>query len=212
MYPVFVGAAGSLQTANVRTSATAFSFLPSTGNLTIGGTLSINTNGNAIALLNGGSNAVGNIGSSSSYFNQVFAQATTALYADLAEMYYSDAKYEPGTVISFGGSQEVTITVKDLDSTVAGVVSTNPAYLMNNTLTENAVNSKYTVPVALQGRVPVKVQGTVKRGDMLVSAGNGRARAENFDTLSYRPGTVLGKALTDFEGEQGTIEMVVGRL
>ena len=115
-------------------------------------------------------------------------------------------------MISFGGSQEVTFTVKDLDSTVAGVVSTNPAYLMNNTLTENPSTGKYTVAVALQGRVPVKVQGRVKRGDILVSAGDGQARAENFESQAYRPGTVLGKALTDFEGEQGTIEMVVGRL
>jgi hypothetical protein len=83
---------------------------------------------------------------------------------------------------------------------------------MNNTLTENASVGKYTVALALQGRVPVKVQGRVKRGDLLVSAGNGCARAENFENQAYRPGTVLGKALTDFEGEQGTIEMVVGRL
>jgi hypothetical protein len=212
MYPVFVGAAGSLQTANVRTSATAFSFLPSAGNLAIGGTLSLNANGNAIAIVNSGSNAVGNIGSSSSYFNRLFAQATTALYADLAEMYYADGKYAPGTVLSFGGDQEVTITATQLDSTVAGVVSTNPAYLMNNTLTEDNAAGKYTVPVALQGRVPVHVVGAVKRGDLLVSAGNGQARAENFDTILYRPGTVLGKAMEDFDGESGTIEMVVGRL
>jgi len=132
----------------------------------------------------------------------VFAKATTAQYADLAENYSGDAVYEPGTVVHFGGSQEVTLCDEDMCRRVAGVVSTNPAYLMNSHLQGIAT------PVALQGRVPCKVRGTVRLGDMMVSAGNGFARAEANPTL----GSVIGKALADFDGIEGVIEVVVGRV
>ena len=148
-----------------------------------------------------GTDGVGNIGNSSNGFNTVFAKATSAEYADVAEMYASDADYEPGTVVVFGGSAEVTQSARDADAMVAGVVSTAPAYLMNDSL-DNAV------PVALLGRVPTKVQGTISRGQMLVSTDNGRARAED----NPKMGTVIGKALEDFNGEQGVIEVVIGRL
>jgi hypothetical protein len=202
MYPVFVGAAGSLQTANVRSTATAFEFLPSTGNLTIGGTFSLNSGSNPVAIINAGSNAVGNIGSSSGYFNQVFAQATTALYADLAEVYEADADYNPGTVVSFGGSKEVTMSSTVADIRVAGVISSNPSYTMNNGLTAD-----HRAVVALTGRVPTRVTGTVRKGDQMVSNGQGGAMACAAPTL----GTVIGKALSDFDGNEGTIEVVVGR-
>jgi len=150
-----------------------------------------------------GSNAVGNIGSSSNYFNRVFATATTALYADIAENYLSDAEYEPGTVLSFDGLAEVTQCNTDSCTAIAGVVSTNPAYHMNSGLTGD-----FVAPVALLGRVPCKVQGPIERGSLLVSAGNGRARAEK----NPKTGSVIGKALTSFDGDIGTIEIVVGRL
>jgi hypothetical protein len=202
MYPVFVGAAGSLQTANVRTTSTAFSFLPSAGNLTIGGTMSVNANNNGIAILNGGSNGVGNIGSSSSYFNTVYATATTALYADLAEVYEADADYDPGTVVSFGGTKEVTQSLVSGDVRVAGVISTNPSYTMNNGLTTD-----HRAVVALTGRVPTRVTGSVRKGDQMISNGQGGAMACAQPTL----GTVIGKSLCDFDGAEGTIEIVVGR-
>ena len=174
------------------------------GNIT-GGNLSVSTGtvtvGN-IVNSNAG-NAVGNIGSSSNYFNTVFAQATTALYADLAECYLADAEYAPGTVLSFGGSAEVTVSVQDHDPLIAGVVSTNPAHLMNSGLT-----GSHVVTVALAGRVPCQVQGPVTAGAMMVSAGNGRARAETNPDM----GTVLGKAVQAFDGDTGTIEIVIGRL
>jgi hypothetical protein len=150
-----------------------------------------------------GSNGVGNIGSATNAFNTVFARATSALYADLAEMYCADADYQPGTVLSFGGTQEVTISAIASDARVAGVVSTNPAHLMNSTL-----ECDCAVALALTGRVPTLVTGSVRKGDMMISAGNGHAQA----CATPAMGTVIGKALEDFDGETGTIEIVVGRM
>lgn len=128
--------------------------------------------------------------------------ATQAQYADLAEKYTADGHYEPGTVVMFGGSHEVTLAEKGTKR-VAGVISANPAYLMNSELHDTNV-----AVVALQGRVPVVVIGEVKKGDMLISAGDGRAMAcENPEV-----GQVIGKALADFSGTQGVIEAVVGRI
>lgn len=132
----------------------------------------------------------------------ITATATSARYADLAENYAADAEIEPGTVVCFGGSAEVTTCNVDSCARIAGVVSTAPAYLMNNEL------AGVKAAVALQGRVPVKVVGEVRKGDMLVSAGNGAARAE----ANPRIGTVIGKALEDFTGAEGVIEVVVGRV
>ena len=103
----------------------------------------------------------------------------------------------------FGGVNEVTISLADADSTVAGVVSTNPAHLMNSTL-----DVEHVTAVALTGRVPTKVVGTIRKGDMMVTAGNGHAQACSTPAM----GTVIGKALQDFDGDSGTIEIVVGRL
>jgi hypothetical protein len=152
----------------VRTTATAFSFNPSTNVLTV--------------------------------------TATTARYADIAERYLADEKYPPGTVVIFGGPSEVTISNIDASAKVAGVITTNPAFLMNNELQGDAV-----VDVALQGRVPVKVIGPVGKGDMMVSAVNGRARSES----EPRVGTVIGKSLEDFtatpENPETIIEVVIGK-
>ena len=125
----------------------------------------------------------------------------TATYADLAEYYEADEKYMPGTVLMFGGEKEVTLA-DDGTSKVAGVVSTNPAYVMNATC------PGLLTAVALQGRVPCKVRGKISKGDMLISGGNGFARPNQFPTM----GTVIGKALQDFDGYEGVIEVAVGRL
>ena len=153
-------------------------------------------------ILNSGGNGVGNIGNSTNTFNTVFARATSAQYADLAEMYTADAEYVSGTVVVFGGPAEVTADAQDSDPRVAGVVSTNPAYIMNNTL-----QSEHVATVALTGRVPCLVVGPVRKGDLMVAAGVGRARAE----ADPRVGTVIGKALQDHDGLSGMIEVVVGR-
>ena len=172
------------------------------GNANISGNITAN-NVSLSSITKTGANGVGNIGNSSSYFNTVFAKATSAQYADLAEYYTADHLYESGTVVSFGGSQEVTCSNSDQDPAIAGVVSTDPAYAMNTGQPGNIV-----LPIALVGRVPCFVQGPVRRGQMMVSAGNGRARAEVNPVM----GSVIGKALQDFDGESGTIEVVVGRL
>jgi hypothetical protein len=197
-----VSGANLLLTGNLVDTGALIVSTGSNGNIT----LSPNGSGVIIAskdIRNGQANAVGNIGSSTGYFNTVFASATSALYADLAECYLADADFAPGTVMCFGGSQEITQCNVDGCATVAGVVSTNPAYQMNSGLTGNHV-----VALALVGRVPVLVQGPVARGDMMVSAGNGRARSEKHPVM----GTVIGKALQDFAGDQGVIEVVVGKL
>jgi hypothetical protein len=171
------------------------------GNVTTAGILTVNSGAAATAIVNGAGNAVGNIGSAGTRFNTVFALATSAQYADLAENYAGDAAYAPGTVVDFGGDQEVTICTADMSSAVAGVVSTNPSYLMNAGQAGDNV-----VAVALTGRVPTKVVGSVHKGDLMVSAGNGAARAE----ANPRVGSVIGKALEDSEGS-AIIEVVVGR-
>ena len=134
--------------------------------------------------------------------NYFIGTATSAQYADIAENYTSDNNYEPGTVLEFGGSAEVTLAT-DETPRVAGVVSTLPAHLMNSMLT-----GEHTVAVALLGRVPCKVQGPVAKGDMLISAGGGYARAKQNPIT----GTVIGKALEALPGNHGVIEVVVGRL
>ena len=126
----------------------------------------------------------------------------SATYADLAEYYESDAIYLPGTVLAFGGDKEVTIA-EDGTNKVAGVVSTDPAYVMNM-----KCKGEHIVALALQGRVPTKVRGTIHKGDMLVSGGDGYARP----SASPQMGTVIGKALQNFDGIEGVIEVAVGRL
>lgn len=151
-----------------------------------------------------GTNAVGNIGSSSNYFNQVFATATTALYADVAERFEADELLEPGTVVEIGGTKEITRSKSDLSENVFGVISTKPAYTMNGGAGEDDTHPK----VAMTGRVPVKVIGHVKKGDRLVSAGNGLARAASREEVT--PFNVIGRSLVDkHTPEQGTIEAIV---
>jgi hypothetical protein len=171
--------------------------------LTTTSTATVNSTSGVTAIANGGTTGVGNIGSSTTTFNTVFAKATTAQYADLAECYAGDADYEAGTVVEFGGDNEVTISSNDASTFIAGVVSTNPAYLMNS-----AIEADFPIAIALTGRVPCKVIGPVTKGQMMVSAGNGRARAETNPVL----GSVIGKAVENFSVGEGIIEVVVGRL
>jgi len=151
-----------------------------------------------------GTNAVGNIGSSSNYFNQVFAQATTALYADVAERFASDELLEPGTVVELGGTQEITRSLTALSEKVFGVISTRPAYTMNGGAGEDDTHPK----VAMTGRVPVKVTGYIRKGDRLVAAGDGIARAaQPGEATAFN---VIGRSLVDkTTPESGTIEAIV---
>ena len=174
------------------------------GMITIGGTTTVNTAGAAVAIMNGAGNGVGNIGSGGSYFNTIFAQATTALYADVAERFASDEIYEPGTVVELGGSAEITRVRHDASDSVFGVISTRPAFTMNGGAGDNDTHP----PVAMTGRVPVKVTGIVNKGDRLISAGAGVARAaQPGEATSFN---VIGRALSSKSTtEAGTVEAIV---
>ena len=199
---------GDFWMGNANVTATTSSTSATTGALVVmggigaRGQLYLNSLNNAIAIGNGGTSGTGDIGASGATFGTAYLKATSAQYADVAENYYADAAYEPGTVIEFGGEKEITLCDKDMSQQVAGVVSTQPAYLMNN-----GISGDNITPVALLGRVPCKVRGPIKKGDMLVSAGEGHARAEQIPQV----GSVIGKALEDFTEDRGVIEVVVGR-
>ena len=128
-------------------------------------------------------------------------------YADLAEYYKGEEAYEVGTVVCFGGSKEVHVSDVKCSNRVAGVVSTNPAYIMNQGC------SGIPVAVALQGRVPCKVTGKCEKGDIMVHDGQGGATAWYHVATIMHPGVVLGKAIQDkSESELSIIEIAVGRL
>lgn len=182
----------------------------STGNLTSTG--GIFTNGN----VNGGNiNVTGSVKTSTITTGNAFWFGTitgnwslspgsrlTATFADLAEVYAGDRYIAPGTVVDFDGPNEVIESYRIMSSKVAGVVSTDPAYVLNS-----AMNCEFPTMVALQGRVPCKVIGKVRKGDMMISAGGGVARAEE----NPKVGTVIGKSLENFDGDIGVIEIAIGR-
>lgn len=190
---------GTPSADNLRSAVTSDT---GTGALVFGTSPTFTTQITTPAIVKSGTDGVGNIGQSGNGFNTVHAKATSAQYADLAEKYTADADYEPGTVLHFGGDKEVAQCDVDHCTRVAGVVSTAPAYRMNDGL-----EAEHTAMVALVGRVPCKVQGPVAKGDMMVSAGNGMARAE----ANPKVGAVIGKALENWEDGEGVIEVVVGK-
>lgn len=128
--------------------------------------------------------------------------ATSAQYADMAEIYSSDVEYEPGTVVKIGGEKEITQTLEHADIEVFGVISSNPAYLMNS-----EANGQ---PVALAGRVPVKVVGKVAKGERLVASDvPGVAWGVADEDVDIK--AIIGRSLEDKEdGDEGMIEAVIG--
>jgi hypothetical protein len=184
---------GTLTTAaqpNITSVSTSFT------NLTFANAQTIS--GNNMILTTGANTLLGTITGNWSLSAGSKLQAT---YADLAEYYEADCEYESGTVLEFGGEKEVTLA-QAMTPRVAGVVSTNPAYVMNSTC-----KGEHIVAIALQGRVPCKVRGTIRKGDLLISDVGGFARPSTIPLM----GTVIGKSLENFEGE-GVIEVAVGRL
>jgi hypothetical protein len=191
------------------TTSTAFAG-PLTGNVT--GNIT-STGANSMTTLTMGGNLTSkailpdtdasyDIGTSLKGYNTVYAKATSAQYADLAEVYESDADYEAGTVVVFGGEKEITISKVGNDTAIAGVISENPAYLMND-------NAK-GLPVALMGKVKCKVVGHINKGDMLSAHPQHNGVAKK--TFDPQVGEVIGKALEDYDSiEIGTINIVVGR-
>jgi hypothetical protein len=126
-----------------------------------------------------------------------------ATYADIAERYAADAEYDPGTVLIIGGSKEVTTTERRGHVSVAGIVSTNPAYTLNAEAGDDSTHPY----IALKGRVPCYVVGPVNKGDLLVTSSKAgyaeRAHAND------NPNAVLARSLEDFEGTNGLIEVMV---
>ena len=184
----------------------AYSTLAVTGNATVGGTLTAQNfilTGNLVPQ----SNITANIGSSTIWYNQVYAVkfngiSSQAQYADLAENYTADEAYAPGTVVVFGGDEEVTVSSVSHDPRVAGVISTDPAYLMNS--------KADGLPLALTGRVPCLVQGPVAKGDRLVNVAPGVAG--RLEKEKYEPGCIIGKSLNDIaDSSIKLIEIAVGR-
>jgi hypothetical protein len=127
-----------------------------------------------------------------------------ANYADLAERFEADTVMDAGTVVELGGSAEITQVSAELSENVFGVISTQAAYLMNGGAGTNATHP----PVAMTGRVPVKTVGRVLKGDRLVSAGNGMARAaQPGEATAFN---VIGRALKDkLDAGEGTVEAIV---
>ena len=160
-----------------------------------------------IQVHNGSSSGTVNFGSSGNRVTTVFATtfngtATTAQYADLAENFVPDNNYAPGTVVALGGVEEITAVNEELSDKVFGVVSSQPAYLMN-------AGQENGAPVAVAGRVPVKVTGRINKGDRLVSAGNGVARAAS-QGESINAFNVIGRAIQAKQTiEEGTVEAFV---
>ena len=195
---------GTANNAAFFDSLSSSQFLRSDANGTLTGNLVVNGSVGVNSLINNNANGVGNIGSSSTYFNTVFAKATSAQYADVAERFAADIEMSAGTVVELGGTAEITISTTELSDTVFGVISTQAAYLMNSAAGSDATHP----PVAMTGRVPVRTIGQVKKGDRMVSAGNGLARAA-------KPGeatafNVIGRALVDKDDAgEGMVEAIV---
>jgi len=163
-------------------------------------------------ILPSASSTIQNVGSptdkwTNMYADQFHGVATIAQYADVAERYHADAEYYPGDVVVFGGDNEITMSTLYNDHRVAGVISGAPAYMMNSEAGPNETHPY----VALTGRVPCKVRGTINKGDLLVTSDiPGVAIARNV-TTPFLPGTILGKALEEYDSEEvGMIEVVLG--
>ena len=190
------GTVSSTGTATLGNVVTAGS-VSATGTATVG-TISTASIGHT------GTSGVGNIGESGAAFNTVFAKSTSAQYADVAERFAADDLLEAGTVVELGGTNEITKVTDDLSENVFGVISTRAAYLMNS-----LAGSDTTHPaVAMTGRVPVNTIGLVRKGDRLVSAGNGLARAAQAGEATAF--NVIGRSLNDkLTVEQGIVEAIV---
>jgi hypothetical protein len=175
------------------TAVTAGSYL--TGGGTSGG-VTLNVDATSA---NTASKVVARDGSGNFSAGTITATATQAQYADLAEKYSADEDYEPGTVVVFGGDAEVTACEEDADHRVAGVVSTDPAYLMNS--------DADGVAIALKGRVPCKVTGQIEKGALIVTSS---IKGHGMQANQTMPGTIIGKAIESKSDDgEGIIEILV---
>jgi len=190
-----IGAVTVGTTLSATGAITSSSTITASGGMTAGGAITVNSA--TTAVINSGTTGQGNIGAIGATFNTVYAKATTAVYADLAEIYATDTEYPIGTVVKIGGSAEVTAAI--YGDRAIGVISANPAFLMNN--------SAEGQPVALKGRVPVKVQGTVRKGDKLIPAQNIFGAASTI--IDKNDPDYFAIALEDHQQGSGIIECLI---
>jgi len=156
---------------------------------------------NGRTLSTGANSTTGNI---TGQWSLTTGSRLTATYADLAERFAADDVYAPGTVVELGGEKEITIVKDELSEKVFGVVSNTAAYLMNAGSGEDDTHPA----IALAGRVKVNVIGKVNKGDRLVSAGQGKARAAKLGEANAF--NTVGRALIDkYTDDEGSVEAVV---
>jgi hypothetical protein len=181
-----VTAANVTVSANVNASQGVFSSNVKAANVVV------TANVNAVAgIYSGNVTAANYITSGNINASYLIGTAIQSFYADLAERFEADADYSPGTVLAIGGSAEVTIENQELSENVFGVISTNAGFLLNGSAGSNSTHPQ----VAVNGRVPVRVIGKIKKGDRLVSAGSGLARAGSKSEITAF--NVLGRSLED---------------
>ena len=210
----FVNSAGNIiSTGAIHNSLTVNGATTSTGFINTSANISA-SQGRFGTIITTGSitptaNAAADLGTSSLRYSTIYgvtvnALSVTANYADLAERFEADAPMLPGTVVELGGLKEITAAVQELSEAVFGVISTAAGFLLNGGAGTNATHP----PVAVNGRVPVRVIGAVKKGDRLVSAGNGLARAALRSEMTAF--NVIGRALENKTTlTEGTVEAIV---
>jgi hypothetical protein len=209
-----IGLTGNLFTSNsiqANGNITVLGGISSTGNISTAGVLFVTSTLDALSntggavRISGGMSVQGNVRVVANIrANNFIGSAITALYSDLAERFEADSYYKPGTVLTIGGPAEVTVETEELSEDVFGVVSTQYGYLMNGA----AGSDETHPPIAVSGRVPVKVVGQIRKGDRLVSAGNGLARAGSKHEINAF--NVIGRSLENklTEGEGMVLAIV----
>ena len=208
-----ITASSTYGNANVTSLLSAFgsNVISTTGNVTAGYFLGNGSQLTGLPASYGDSNVVtllASFGSNSiSTTGNVTASNLNSSNADLAEMYISDSDYPAGTVVEFGGAYEITVSNQSHSTQVAGIISTEPSYLMNSSQA-----GEHVLAVALTGRVPCRVVGTIRKGDRLVASGLYSGTATTLDMQQYQPGCIIGKSLKNYNSaEIGVIEVAVGR-
>jgi hypothetical protein len=198
VYDFVIGLGYSTTTGDI-TGVTAGSYLTGGGS---SGSVTLNVDATSA---NTASKVVARDGSGNFSAGTITATATSAQYADLAENYSADADYEVGTVVVIGGEQEITTTSEVNSTKVAGVISSNPAYLMNADC-----GGEFPKSVALRGRIPVKVIGVVQKGDVLVTSDTPGFAMSAVNPHDVSASEIVGKSLEiKYSAEGGIIEALI---
>ena len=130
--------------------------------------------------------------------------ATSARWADLAERYSADAIYAPGTILGINLEGDSEVTLYQPGMPVAGAVSTNPAYRMNEHIdygNDNSIESKMNPFIALKGRIPVLINGFAKKGQWIIADKDGKGKAVDYGTPGINSFDIIGIALENGKNE-----------